>query len=351
MASSLLPALPALAALARGDIFFVTEDPGGAPTDKKINIETLFGNLPKLDNIVLQSEVDSVTFLQVLDNDGGVPVLNVDTLNERVGIGTAVPFRQLDIEGLTAVGGGHMALITGTSGTGETLGTISFGNATDNALSRVRARADGANDSGKLELMTKNLGGGFIVRLIINSDGNVGIGSITSPSAGSGKVLYVGDNAGDPTMAANTAGFYGKDVAGTVEAFAIDEAGNAAQLTSHPEDAPPQYYRGVTEDEIPSFIRKSFNLYIGKIEWFRSDIPLRSYETFAAYNTRHGFTARDPGFLVQYDWTEQQQIRVNRSEAVHEAWFSGDQTDPEPEIYIAQEPPQSLQDRGIILEN
>lgn len=60
-----------------------------------------------------------------------------------------------------------------------------------------------------------------------------GIGSTAVPTAGSGAVLFMGDNAGDPTMGVNTAGFYGKDVGGTVEAFAIDEAGNAAQLTSH----------------------------------------------------------------------------------------------------------------------
>lgn len=36
----------------------------------------------------LQTQTDSATALQVLDNDGGTPVLNVDTDNERVGIGT-----------------------------------------------------------------------------------------------------------------------------------------------------------------------------------------------------------------------------------------------------------------------
>ena len=72
-----------------------------------------------------------------------------------------------------------------------------------------------------------------IERVRITSSGDVGIAATSEPSANGGAVLFFGDNAADPTMAANTAGFYGKDVAGTVEAFAVDEAGNAAQLTPH----------------------------------------------------------------------------------------------------------------------
>lgn len=62
---------------------------------------------------------------------------------------------------------------------------------------------------------------------------DVGIGSSASPTANGGRVLFFGDNTNDPTMDTNTCGFYGKDVGGTVEAFAIDEASNATQLTSH----------------------------------------------------------------------------------------------------------------------
>ena len=40
-------------------------------------------------NLKIQSSTDSTTAVQVLDADGGTPVLNVDTTNERVGIGTA----------------------------------------------------------------------------------------------------------------------------------------------------------------------------------------------------------------------------------------------------------------------
>ena len=49
--------------------------------------------------IRFQSSVDSTTFFQVLDADGGTPVLNVDTTNERVGLGTDNPRERLHIEG------------------------------------------------------------------------------------------------------------------------------------------------------------------------------------------------------------------------------------------------------------
>ncbi len=41
--------------------------------------------------VTFQPAADSTTFLQVLDASGGVPVLNVDTTNERVGVGEEAP--------------------------------------------------------------------------------------------------------------------------------------------------------------------------------------------------------------------------------------------------------------------
>ncbi len=67
----------------------------------------------------------------------------------------------------------------------------------------------------------------------IDADGDVLLGTYTGPSANGGKVLVFGDNGSDPTMGSNTCGVYGKDVSGTVEVFAVDEAGNATQLSAH----------------------------------------------------------------------------------------------------------------------
>lgn len=41
------------------------------------------------DSVIIQQPTDSTTGVQIMDADGGTPVLNVDTTNERVGIGTS----------------------------------------------------------------------------------------------------------------------------------------------------------------------------------------------------------------------------------------------------------------------
>ncbi len=52
--------------------------------------------------VIFQPTTDSVDFLQVLDADGGIPVFNVDVLNERVGIGTASPGSNLHLNDVSA---------------------------------------------------------------------------------------------------------------------------------------------------------------------------------------------------------------------------------------------------------
>ena len=49
--------------------------------------------------IKLQPTSDTTDFFQVLDADGGTPILNVDSHNERVGIGTSTPEATLDVAG------------------------------------------------------------------------------------------------------------------------------------------------------------------------------------------------------------------------------------------------------------
>jgi hypothetical protein len=74
---------------------------------------------------------------------------------------------------------------------------------------------------------------------IYTQDGNVRfgddvlIGATAEPGVNPGYTLTVADNTNDPTPPAGSACFYSKDVAGTVEAFAVDEGGAAAQLTPH----------------------------------------------------------------------------------------------------------------------
>jgi len=49
------------------------------------------------ESVIFQPPMDLVTFFKILDADGGTPVFNVDTTNERVGIGTEAPTARIDI--------------------------------------------------------------------------------------------------------------------------------------------------------------------------------------------------------------------------------------------------------------
>ena len=49
--------------------------------------------------IKLQPTTDSTDFFQVLDADGGTPILNVDATNERVGVGIAAPTSKFHVSG------------------------------------------------------------------------------------------------------------------------------------------------------------------------------------------------------------------------------------------------------------
>ena len=92
--------------------------------------------------------------------------------------------------------------------------------------------------SSRQSFTIKNTGSGE-TNLIID-DGNTFIGTAVSPTGTATKTLIFGDNAGDPTPGTNTAAFYAKDVAGTVETFAADEAGNVTQLSDHASEWPEE---------------------------------------------------------------------------------------------------------------
>ncbi len=75
-----------------------------ADQDLRINADlgvhvTPTKELDVLGDILFQAAVNSTTMFQILDVDGGTPILNVDSTNERVGIGTATPAQVLDIVG------------------------------------------------------------------------------------------------------------------------------------------------------------------------------------------------------------------------------------------------------------
>lgn len=82
---------------ANGSAFVsLTPDAAGL-VDKSSNQTGIAGGKTWTGNHKFQTAVDSTTGFQVLDADGGIPILNVDTTNERVGIGTASPVTTLEI--------------------------------------------------------------------------------------------------------------------------------------------------------------------------------------------------------------------------------------------------------------
>ena len=144
---------------------------------------------------------------------------------------------------------------------------------TNTGSAQFYIREDG---SGNLQLNMEDTSGAVQLFLVATGDsylkgGNLGIGSSTAPSAGDGKVLYFGDNAADPTMGTNTAGIYGKDVSGTVEMFAVDEAGNATQLSPH-------------DPETGEWVFYSKNVRTGKVKRVNMERMIRDLEKITGHS-------------------------------------------------------------------
>jgi len=78
-----------------------------ADQDLRLNADIGINKTPivELDvvgDVNIASAVDSTTGFQIFDADGGTPIFNVDTTNERIGIGTATPETHVSIQGATS---------------------------------------------------------------------------------------------------------------------------------------------------------------------------------------------------------------------------------------------------------
>jgi hypothetical protein len=140
--------------------------------------------------------------LQVLDADGGTPILNIDTTNERVGIGTTSPTAILHVykpvassdwalktEAQTSVTNSvYSSYLFKTTSTGDMADGFGGGlvfaiqdtSAVENNIATIYGIRDGADNSGKLEFDTY-AAGARTAKMTILSGGNVGIGT-TSPT-------------------------------------------------------------------------------------------------------------------------------------------------------------------------
>ena len=113
----------------------LTKVTDGEGTDSPLKIAT--------ETIAFQPpNTDSVTFLQVLDQDGGTPILNIDSTNERVGIGTDAPDTNTHIK-TTAVTTTYTtdALITNMVGSGLMLHIENYVNDVDDILAGIEFTA------------------------------------------------------------------------------------------------------------------------------------------------------------------------------------------------------------------
>lgn len=137
--------------------------------------------------IKLQPTIDSTDFFQILDADGGTPTVNVDSINEYVGIKKNNPKADLDVDDTFNIGdelSGYTGvfpfvinhptggLLLHRDGTGAAEGFIIIENNTSSSGGQIRGI-----DGGGLRFTNYN---GVIEKMRIDNDGNVGIG-VQSP--------------------------------------------------------------------------------------------------------------------------------------------------------------------------
>jgi hypothetical protein len=139
-----------------------------------------------------------------IDDNATSTAITIDS-NENVGIGTASPNRQLNVENTLANSGGVIGLTSSDSSTTGSLGIIHFGNSTDTSLASINGIADGSTSSGALLFKTEAAGGSIDERMRIDSGGSVGIGT-GSPAVqnnGAGIVLDLANTGSASTTADN----------------------------------------------------------------------------------------------------------------------------------------------------
>ena len=148
--------------------------------------------------VIFQPTTDSIDFFRVMDADGGTPVLNVDTTNERVSVGLAAPSAGFEVSKTS--GTNNVMTITGSAGifivdqfgdfyrtglnpTGGVRGTGAVGFRIDNTdnndwrIESVRNAAAGSIEFNNLDAPTAPLR----TKLVILGTGEVGVGA-TAPA-------------------------------------------------------------------------------------------------------------------------------------------------------------------------
>jgi len=175
-----------------GAIEFITADSGSAGTAARILAEADgTGGEAKL--VFNTGTGGSNSTRMIIDHDGNVAIgtTSIDVSTQAGGSG----YRVLQIENDE---GGQINLDHNDAGTGSTLGQINFQRAGE-VLAEIEGVTDGATDNGKINFRTQPDGGALTVRMTIDHDGKVGIGT-SSP----GELLEI-KSSGDPGLRLNGA--------------------------------------------------------------------------------------------------------------------------------------------------
>lgn len=150
-----------------------------------------------------------------------------DAANKRLGVGTASPNSTLECFGILTIRDGFqmrwgtvgVAGLTGISGAG---GYFDFA-ANGSALARFYEGAKFVFGNGIHSTVLSKTNSAAIENFLA-------IGTTAFPSTGTATLVF-GDGTAPATMGSNTAGVYANDVGGTVNMFAINEAGTVTQLS------------------------------------------------------------------------------------------------------------------------
>jgi len=231
-----------------GTAYLTLNDATGVTTATGL---TVTGNsVLGLNSAVFQPTADSTTFFQVLDADGGVPILNVDSINERVGygiapneIGTLQLVTQTNSDGFyfrrhAGDSGDNIGLYFKTSAdtsTGYYKGAIIW---EDGGISGARGNlhlvSDATNDSGNATIsdLARVKIGGSSVTTYHGAAGSFTVNTIHDTLVVSQSfVQMVSQNAGFPvqldaysSVGSPTAGILGRAARGTIAAPTATQA-------------------------------------------------------------------------------------------------------------------------------